>query len=75
MEPPQAKVRHRLVLGKFEVIKVEKGLHGQRFRINIGNSVYLTIDSPVVSDVRVHDWLTLYTEVYADADTGSPPIQ
>lgn len=79
MEPSEApvapKVRHRLILGKFQVTRVEKGLTGLFFWLNLGGSVTAKVDSPITSDVRVGDLLTLYTEVYADADPGPAPIQ
>jgi hypothetical protein len=73
MEPVEAALkRHRLILGKFQVIKVDKGLSGIRFELNMGNAVSMKVDCPVSSDVRVGDWLTLYTDVAANADTGQP---
>lgn len=69
------KLRHRLILGKYQVTSVETGLTGLRFSVNFGNSVVVKIDSPVNSDVRVGDWLTFYTEVMAHADAGSTSIQ
>lgn len=70
-----ARVRHRLILGKFQVIKVEPGLTGMRLHINLGNSVVVVIDSPVNSDVQVGDRLTLYTEVLAHAQPEPTSIQ
>lgn len=75
MEPAEAPLRHRLILGKFQVTAVEKGLTGLRFTINLGNAVTAKVDSPITSDVRVGDWLTLYTEVLADANARQPSIQ
>lgn len=75
MEPAETTLRHRLILGKFQVIKVDKGALGVSFTINLGNAVTAKVDSPITSDVRVGDWLTLYTEVLANADLSPPPIQ
>ena len=74
MEPTQNEVeemyRIRLILGKFRVIKMEKGAVGFRAWIDLGNSVNMVIDCPFSADLRLYDNLTFYTEVpYADPAT------
>ena len=43
--------------------------------ISLGGSVTMTADLPITADVRLGDYLTLYTEVLADANLIPPPIQ
>lgn len=72
MESTQDEIefRVRLILGKFRVIRVERGATGFRAMIDLGNSVTMTIDCPFSADLRRHDILTFYTEVpYADPST------
>jgi hypothetical protein len=68
-------LRLRLLLGKFRVAKLTKGLSGFRAVIDLGNSVTMTMDCPVSADVRLNDILTFYTEVPFDAHTVPPPVQ
>jgi hypothetical protein len=55
--------RARLVLGKFRVVKLDNGKTGARAYIDMGNSITMTMDIPIHTDVRLHDILTFYTEV------------
>ncbi len=57
--------RLRLILGKFQVTAVSQGLTGTKASLNLGNSVKLHIDIPIQADVKLGDYLTLYTEVLA----------
>jgi hypothetical protein len=76
MEPFEDKVRITLVLARVRVSKVDKGLTGIRFVMELpGGPFTITADVPIVADVQVGDLLTLYTEVLADAIPSSPPIQ
>jgi hypothetical protein len=75
MESTQTPLRFRLVLGKVQVIAVEKGATGMKFRVDMGNSVKATIDCPIGADVQLGDWLTLFTEVLADANPFPAPLQ
>ena len=68
-------LRLKLIIGKFQIISVKRGVGGCTFTLDLGNSIKFTADSPVPADVRVGDWLTFYTEVLADANTLPPPIQ
>ncbi len=75
MESPQTKMRLVLILGKFQVTKVDPGLTGVKFTLKLGGSVTLTADCPVPCDVQLGDRLTLYTEVLADAIPSAAPVQ
>jgi hypothetical protein len=75
MESVEGALRLRLVLGKFQVKAISKGLTGTRFAIDLGNSVTITIDAPVQADIRLGDLLTLYTEVLSNANPNPTPIQ
>jgi hypothetical protein len=74
MEPTQDAVRHRLVLGKFPVIAVERTAFGFKFVLQLPG-IKLVLEVPPSSDVREGDILTLYTEVLAHAKSSKPPIQ
>jgi hypothetical protein len=56
-------LRLRLILGKFRVIKLDKGVAGFRAIIDFTNSVKITVDCPIEADIRLNDLLTFYTEV------------
>lgn len=58
--------RFRLILGKYQVRAVTKGLSGVRAEIALPGSVSMNIDIPLRADVKVGDLLTLYTEVFAN---------
>lgn len=72
MEPAKDSMRLRLVLGKFQVSKVDKGLAGLAMTIDLGGGVKIRCDIPVSADVRVGDLLTFYTEVLADLSNPNP---
>ena len=69
----------RLILGKYQVVKLDKGTLGWRAFVDLGHSVTMTIDCPVQADVRLWDWLTVYTEVPykepADAQPQPAPVE
>jgi flavin reductase (DIM6/NTAB) family NADH-FMN oxidoreductase RutF len=65
--------RYRLILGKFQVTGIEKGLTGFRAKISFGSGVTLWIDCPIAADVRVGDMLTFYTEVLANEHESARP--
>ena len=75
MESPKEPLRLRLVFGKFQVTKLDKGLTGLKMVIALGGSVSMTADLPIQADVRLGDWITLYTEVFADANALPPPVE
>ena len=74
MESPEKSLRYRIILGKFPVTKVDKGLTGCRMVVKLPGSVSLTADMPVNADVKIGDLLTFYTEVLR-AEPSQPPIQ
>jgi hypothetical protein len=55
-------LRLRLILGKFQVTGVSNGLTGTKAFLNL-RGARMEIDIPVQADVKIGDWLTLYTEV------------
>jgi hypothetical protein len=67
--------RYRLILGKFQVTALEKGVGGFKAKINFGSGVTVWIASPIAADVRVGDWLTFYTEVLANEPESTRPYQ
>lgn len=62
--------RHKISLGKFEVIDVTNTKDGRRITINIQNKLVPTFLVPHSSDVKPGDLLTLYTEVLAIPPKG-----
>lgn len=76
MEPAQSScVRYRLIFGKFQVKAVTRGFTGQRFTIDLGSSVTITVDAPLRADVKLGDLLTIYTEVLSHDQPDPAPIQ
>ena len=73
MEPVQ--LRYIIPLGKYQVIKCEKGEFGTKFTLQLPHSVTITADVPIKLDVRIGDVMTVTTEALADANTGSTPIE
>lgn len=67
METIPEPLRLVLILGKFQIKSISKGLTGTKFALDMGNSVTITVDAPVQADVRLGDLLTLYTEVLSNA--------
>lgn len=65
---PKFEDKFRLIcnLGKYQVVKVEKGLTGTHFVLQLPNNVKMQADLPLIADIQVGDILTLYTEVLAD---------
>jgi hypothetical protein len=58
------RVRHKLILGKFPVLAVQRSTNGFRFSLQLPG-VKLILEVPPSADVREGDLLTLYTEVLA----------
>jgi hypothetical protein len=69
------RMRMKLALGKFRVIRITKAAVGFDFILELPNSVYMTINVPTYADVREGDLLTLYTEVLTHANPEPPSIQ
>lgn len=67
-------LRLRLILGKYPVTRVEKGLTGLLMEIALPGGMKILCDLPVTADVRLGDLLTLYTEVLADPNRPQPMV-
>ena len=63
--------RHQLILGKFRVIEITRAAHNLILVLDLGNSHYIRTTCPLTSDVRLSDYLTLYTEVLAETPNGN----
>jgi hypothetical protein len=63
MEPLSGKMRLKLVLGKYPVVRIQKSPTGLFFALQLQNDVKLVCEVPATVDVREGDLLTLYTEV------------
>lgn len=70
MEPSQAPLRYKLLLGKFRVEKVNDLGAALEFSIRLPGLGCLVCTGPK-ADVKEGDLLTLYTEVFANAPTVS----
>jgi hypothetical protein len=71
MEPTQTKIdanalRVRVVLGKFQVKKLDRGSNGFKMTVDMTNGVSMRCDVPFIADVQLGDYLTFYTEILAD---------
>jgi hypothetical protein len=66
MEPSKDALRHKLILGKFPVTKIERSAFGFKFVLQLPG-IKLVLDVPITADVREGDLLTLYTEVLVHA--------
>lgn len=80
MEPTETplkdRFRYRLILGKFQVVKIEKDQLGVRqMALRMNKDTYLVIPLPPSADVKETDLLTLYTEVLIDAKPEQSSIQ
>lgn len=75
MEPFGNKVRLKLVIGKFPVLRAERSGAGFQVAIDMLNGVKLIFSGPFTADVREGDLLTLYTEVLTDAKSEPTSIQ
>jgi len=64
MEPLENAIRHKLVLGRFPVVGVQRSSAGFKFALQLPG-IKLILEVPPSSDVREGDLLTLYTEVLA----------
>ncbi len=75
MEPAEGTLRLRIIWGKYQVTKIEKGLIGIRVTITLPGSVSMTGDLPPGADVLVGDWITLYGEVpYKGIENAIPGV-
>lgn len=63
MESLSGKMRFKLVLGKYPVVRIEKSALGLQFALAMPNGMKLVCEVPANVDVREGDLLTLYTEV------------
>jgi len=75
MEPVKNTMRLIVNLGKYQIVKVDKGMIGTSFTIALPNNVTIRADLPYQADVHIGDVLTLYTEVLAHALPTDAPIQ
>ena len=75
MEPVKSALRYVLVLGKVQVIKIDKGTTGQKITVDMSKGVTAMFDCPPRADVRLGDYLTIYTEVLVDAEPTHPSVQ
>lgn len=80
MEPSQSEIadrlRYRLILGKFQVVKIDKDQLGNiQVAIKINKDSFIIFGPPPNTDVREGDILTLYTEVLVNAKPSEPSIQ
>lgn len=69
METPKEALRLRLILGKFQVVKIEGGMA----HVNLGHGVTMQISLLPQMDVRPGDILTYYTEVPWNAPSLPTP--
>ncbi len=69
---PNSKPMIRLIMGKFQVIRLDLGALGAKAVINLGNSVTATADIPASADLRLGDWLTFYTDVPYKGSLDAP---
>ena len=73
MEPSEAPLRYKIVLGKFRVDRViEKGALLE-FSIHFPGLGHVICTGPK-ADIKEGDLLTLYTEVLANAKSSQPPV-
>lgn len=79
MEPTETKItgiRFIITLGKMRVTGVNKGVLGQRVKVELfGQPVSATFEAPPNADIREGDLLTVYTEVLTDAFADKPQKQ
>ena len=74
MEPSQAPLRYKIVLGKFAVGKVNEKAGLLEFTIELPGLGRLICTGPK-ADVKEGDLLTLYTEILANAKPRSASVQ
>jgi len=69
MEPTEAALRLKLILGKYRVERITKEPAGfaMTIRLNEESDIKLTCFVPIFADVKEGDVLTLYTEVLRHA--------
>jgi len=75
MEPSKDSLRLIVNLGKYQVVKVDKGTLGTSFTLALPNNVTIRADLPYPADVRIGDLLTIYTEVLSNVFPTDAPIQ
>lgn len=64
--PSPPRPRLKLLLGKFEVTRVERRGPGLTLAIEFPGLGHLIAHVPVDADVRETDLLTIYTEIYSN---------
>lgn len=69
------KVRFKLLLGKYRIVKVEMNAIGPAFALDLGSGAKMVIQGSNVMDVREGDLLTLYTEVLAHAQPSQTSVK
>lgn len=74
MEPIEAALRYKLILGKFRVGRVVELGAALEFSIELPGLGQLIVTGPK-ADIKEGDLLTLYTEVFANALSSQSSIQ
>jgi len=69
MEPDQAPLRYKLILGKFRVNRIIEQGALLEFHIHLPGLGFLMCTGPK-ADVKEGDLLTLYTEILANAKSS-----
>jgi hypothetical protein len=59
----EGKMRMRLILGKYPVVRIEKSPNGLYFALQLQEGIKYVVEVPATVDIREGDLLTLYTEV------------
>ena len=75
MESTQKKIRYKILIAKCQVNKVEDGQFGTRCLLTLPQGITLDMDLSFRPDVKVGDVLSIYTEVYAHAQSGTASVQ
>lgn len=71
MEPAQSPIVYKLILGHFRTVEIKPRGDIYDITIELPNNVYARSSLPFKPKLQVGDLLTLYTEVYPDAQTMS----
>lgn len=59
------RLRHQLILGKFPIVEITRGLTSYTIVLAAQDKLFIRTTCPLTSDVKVGDLLTMYTEVLA----------
>jgi len=70
----QTKVRYKVILTKAQVTQVQDGELGTRVLVRFPQGMTLDMDLSFRPDARVGDIITIYTELFAHANTGSTSV-